>query len=272
MNVSRILFAVRWPRTSWAIGLVLPLVVLTAPAARAAPKVEWVPGSQNQARAFEVTTSRVHLVDSFELRGGFDTRAEAEAEVKRLLAIDASSKAVRPGIASGWDFAVIRVTERRAAMKGQTDLNLAIAAINRLYVWGKRIRDRELRYFASGSRLSTPDTRAEANRAITYFNQELRLVRKRFGEAFKDRTGRMMVELPLIGEPGKQPPERKPEPGPEFFAMQQGGFTPSEQWYTVGAQEMIVQFFMQPYVISDSFEVLGDTGGGSGIALIKQFE
>lgn len=191
-------------RMAWAIGLALPLFAVAAPAANAAPKVEWVFGSQHQARAFEISTSRVHLVDSFELRGGFDTRAEAEAEVKRLLAIDARTKAAGPGIMSGWDFAVIRVEERRAPMKGQTELDLAVAAINRLYGRVKRIRDVELRYFASGSKFSTPDTRAEANRTIAYFNQELRLVRERFGEAFEKRTGRMMVELPLIGEPAKR--------------------------------------------------------------------
>jgi len=64
-------------------------------------------------------------------------------------------------------------------------------------------------------------------------------------------------EVRVVVRPGP-----RPAPGDNFFARQSGGSTPSEQWYTVGSQEMNIQFYMQPYELSDSFEVIGDMGGG----------
>lgn len=182
------------------LTLAAAVVLAGVAGAHAAPKVEWVKGEAHQLKAFQIDVSRAHAVQVFEIRGGFDTKAEAEAEVRRLIAIDAQNTR---NANDHWRFAIIRVTERpRTSVK--EDVESAINGLRDLYRKVSQIREKEFAYWVAGASVSTPESRAEVNRAITYYNGELRAVRGRYGAEFERRAGQTFRELQLLGDPPKQ--------------------------------------------------------------------
>jgi len=178
MNIQNVRIGSLWLKLRQTIAVATVLISLDAAASHAAPEIKWVQGSSWQVSAFEITTSRAHTPDAFELRGGFDTRAEAEAEVKRLVAIDAKA-----GANDSWRFAVIRIQERtKKSVTNVDEVGAQLRELWRLYNRVKTQRDTLLKY--RGSKFLDASAASEANRAIEYYNSRFRATYASFGNDF----------------------------------------------------------------------------------------